>query len=589
MLDRVTIRNFKRFAEVEIELGEAVVLIGPNNSGKTSVLQALSLWELGVRKWLEKRGTGSVPRTRTGVTISRADLVSVPLPEVKLMWKDLHVREGVKENGKSKTRNIRIDIEVAGTTAGARWRCGLEFDYGTSESLYCRPLGWAAGRNRGSDPIPEAARSVRVAYLPPMSGLAASEVRLDPGAVQVRLGEGRTAEVLRNLCYRLLEDHGEAKWNELATRIRDLFGVELSPPVYIKERGELTMHYRELGSRAVLDISASGRGLQQITLLMAYLLSNPGSVLLLDEPDAHLEILRQKQVYSMLTEIASRSESQVIAASHSEVILNEAAQRDVVIAFVGKPHRIDQRASQVYKALASIGFHDYYQAETTGWVLYLEGSTDLAILQEFARILEHPAARVLERPFTHYVCNQPNRAKDHFFGLREAKPDLLGLIVLDRLDNPPPPNDQLPLITWRRREIENYLCFPEVLEAYARSIARETTPGPLFERPEAERYVAIMREAIENRVPRAALNDPEDRFWIDTKVTDQYLDLVFEEFFSRLGIPNQMRKGAYHRLARFVPREAIDPQIEEVLDRILEVARAARPTRGETTGGADDA
>jgi hypothetical protein len=34
-----------------------------------------------------------------------------------------------------------------------------------------------------------------------MSGLAANETRLDPGAISVRLGEGRTAEVLRNLCY----------------------------------------------------------------------------------------------------------------------------------------------------------------------------------------------------------------------------------------------------------------------------------------------------------------------------------------------------------------------------------------------------
>ena len=49
--------------------------------------------------------------------------------------------------------------------------------------------------------IPEDAAKVRVAYLPPMSGLAANETRLDVGAINVRLGEGRTAEVLRNLCY----------------------------------------------------------------------------------------------------------------------------------------------------------------------------------------------------------------------------------------------------------------------------------------------------------------------------------------------------------------------------------------------------
>jgi predicted ATP-dependent endonuclease of OLD family len=51
MLDRLILRNFKRFADVTNELGQAVVFVGPNNAGKTSALQALALWELGVRRW----------------------------------------------------------------------------------------------------------------------------------------------------------------------------------------------------------------------------------------------------------------------------------------------------------------------------------------------------------------------------------------------------------------------------------------------------------------------------------------------------------------------------------------------------------
>src|SRR3990172_12286584 len=86
-----------------------------------------------------------------------------------------------------------------------------------------------------------------------------------------------------------------------------------------------------------LDLSSGGRGQQQTLLLLAHLSANPGSTLLLDEPDAHLEILRQRQIYQVLTETAAEAGSQIIAASHSEVILNEAADRDLVVAFVGKP------------------------------------------------------------------------------------------------------------------------------------------------------------------------------------------------------------------------------------------------------------
>ena len=104
------------------------------------------------------------------------------------------------------------------------------------------------------------------------------------------------------------------------------------------------MTYREEGVR--LDLSSSGRGLQQTLLLLAYMYANPGAVLLLDEPDAHLEILRQRQIYRLLTDMANESGSQIIAASHSEVLLNEAAGRDMVVAFVGPPHRIDGRSGQ---------------------------------------------------------------------------------------------------------------------------------------------------------------------------------------------------------------------------------------------------
>ena len=48
MLTKLKIKNFKRFGGVEVELGNPVVFVGPNNSGKTSAMQALSLWNVGV-------------------------------------------------------------------------------------------------------------------------------------------------------------------------------------------------------------------------------------------------------------------------------------------------------------------------------------------------------------------------------------------------------------------------------------------------------------------------------------------------------------------------------------------------------------
>ncbi|MCY4377893.1 MAG: AAA family ATPase [Spirochaetaceae bacterium] len=55
MLTRLTVRNFKRFGELLVDLGNPVVFIGPNNSGKTSAMQALALWDVGLKRWNERR------------------------------------------------------------------------------------------------------------------------------------------------------------------------------------------------------------------------------------------------------------------------------------------------------------------------------------------------------------------------------------------------------------------------------------------------------------------------------------------------------------------------------------------------------
>lgn len=575
MLTKLTIRNFKKFGEVEVELGNPVVFIGPNNSGKTSALQALALWEVGLRRWNEKRQGEAAPEKRPGVTINRRDLIAVPVPDANLLWRNLHVRDVQRISGGQETKNIRIDIIVEGLTEDKSWKCGLEFDYANEESFYCRPLRLSEDKKPERMPIARGAANVRVAFLPPMSGLAANETRLDQGAINVRVGEGRTAEVLRNLCYGIF-DKDTQQWNEIVDRIKSLFGVELDEPRYVKERGEITMAYKERGIR--LDLSSSGRGLQQTLLVLTYMYANPGAVLLLDEPDAHLEILRQRQIYELLTNVAREKGNQIIAASHSEVLLNEAAGRDVVVGFLGKPHRIDDRGSQVAKALKDIGFEDYYLAEETGWVLYLEGSTDLAILQAFSRKLNYAdAQRALERPFVRYVGNQPGEVRRHFHGVQEAVPHLKGVAIFDRLDQELPADLGAEGLTWQRREIENYLCYPDTLTAYAHGTGTQEAPGPLFSAAESDRRVQAMTGSIDevtNALETLGKGSPWDA---NTKVSDEFLTPVFEKFFRKLGLPNVMAKKNFHELAEYIPVKKIAPEVWDKLDAIVRVAKSGKP------------
>ncbi len=405
-----------------------------------------------------------------------------------------------------------------------------------------------------------------------MSGLASEEPEVQPGRISVLLGEGQTAQVLRNLCFQVHQGSPES-WQAIVGEMRRTFGVELTEPHRDPARGTIELSYRE--RNISLDLPSAGRGLQQTLLLLAHLHANPASVLLLDEPDAHLEILRQRQIYSLISETAGRTGSQIVAASHSEVLLNEAADKDVVVAFVGRPHRIDDRGSHVLKSLREIGFEQYYQAEITGFVLYLEGSTDLAILRAVARKFQHSAMTVLDDPFVHYIQNQPTAATHHFYGLREAKADLRAVAVFDRLGGGLPDGFAIPNKIWRKREIENYLCRREILERYAAGMEPDDLVGRAFRATRRE----AMDEAI-RRVEEAFRVLGRDPWSADEKVSDEFLPRVFTIYFEILKLDDRMNKSNFYTLADFIEPNELDPEFLEVLDLILAEAKNAVAKRG---------
>lgn len=563
MLTRLKIHNFKTLDQVDIPLGQNVVFIGPNNSGKTSALQALAIWQTGLLEWNARRPASSTAKDRPGVTVNRRAITHTPVSKARYLWNGLKVTANSTKNGGSDTKHVFFDVLVDGETDGNSWSCGFEFQHANSESIYCRPLKDLTSGHRLA--VPAEAAKIKIALLPPMSGLATEEPEVQPGRVSVLMGEGQTAQVLRNLCFQVAEKSPE-NWQMVVAELKRTFGIELKQPRRDKVRGTIELSYIERGIE--LDLSSAGRGLQQTLLLLAHLHANPGSVLLLDEPDAHLEILRQRQIYALISDTARRTGSQVIAASHSEILLDEAAQKDVVIAFVGAPHRIDNRGAQLRKALRDIGYDQYYQAMVSKFVLYLEGATDLAILKALARKLNHPSVAILDKVFVHYVLNHANDAANHFHGLREAVPDLKTVAVFDRLMPGKADKFVLPHHFWRKREIENYFCTKAVLLRFAGALPDDD----LLHRELNKRRMAAMTVAIDK--VQAAFETLGRNAWSDDeKISDDVLPSIFANYFNMIGEGNSMVKSNFHVLADFVLPGEIDGEIHQVLDLI--VAEAA--------------
>lgn len=607
MITRLTIDNFKRLEHVAFDLTERVVLIGPNNSGKSSILQALTLWEAAVRKWAGRQMPG--PGTKiSGVVLNRKDLLNLPVPSTRLLWFRQQVRT---PTGKTRaSRKVRIQVLVEGITVRApavegaenpaperAWRCGFEFDFANTESLTCRPLFDEGTQTWLLDP---AATAERVAYLQPMSGLAAREDYYVPGTINARIGEGKTADVLRNICYGLWQASEEAVfssadfseeqirqtsfrefasgwnyWNQVKGHMKTMFGVELGTPQLIEENGTIELTYREQGN--VYDLSSGGRGFLQTLLLLAYLYSAPRQMVLLDEPDAHLEVIRQREIFELLKSVTTALGSQLLIASHSEVVLNEAAGADTVVAVINNQTRTLNEPSQrkyLQKALAEIGWEKYYLATLRGHVLYLEGSTDSQLLLALARRLDHPVAELLLEANIQYVSlNRPAHALGNFQALKANLPHLRGLALFDRLDTGVSPDAPMTVLQWERREIENYFATPAVLRRYAQG-----TRPDLF----SESRMKTMEMAIEQNVAPRYLADLNSPWWHTAKLSDDFLDPVLGYYAQQLKLPTRLFKTNFHELIPFIDPPELDPEVIVKLDLLYDFLQPSPPLTPHT-------
>ncbi|MBL8230383.1 MAG: AAA family ATPase [Bryobacterales bacterium] len=590
LLHYIEIENFKTFGNRQrIELDHPAVIIGPNNCGKTSVVQAIALWSQAVKTWHEARKASSA-RERSGTPLNRLTILNVPVERTRFFWHETKVRTG----------NIDIPLVI---TAGVFFNgvvhpVPMRFRNQGEDLVYCSPDDSVRDQ---TDLIAHAA-SLDVELLYPMSGLETEEAVLQPGRINVLLGQGQTAQVLRNLCL-MVHRASPKDWGTIVGWMQRLFQVRLDEPRE-NSRGAIDLHYRQDGVKEPLSLSSAGRGFQQMLLMFAYLFSHKKSVLLIDEPDAHLEILRQRQVFVLLRDIATQNESQVVIVTHSEVILDAAMETNLTLLLEGRAKNVAK--ASIRESLKLYGAAHYVQARQRGYVLYFEGGTDADILRAFAERLNHAAIGVWdENPNVYFVRNvhpastvetEVERAeegfgaspRDHFNALRKLLPGLRGLAILDSDGRARTGRNDAGLQTvyWQRYEIENYFIMPEVLLAYVAyanlhlglfAIAPQVAGSVLDELVE-EVVFGGNRDDLwvwKNSAPEAA------RLIWDKTTQSVKLSAFAEEFFRRLavraGVEALLRKSELHRLIAFVEPARVAREVSDKLDLLAEIFAHAGP------------
>jgi len=498
MLDIVKLTRFKRFNDTTFKLLPTGIsfLAGSNNSGKSTLLQAIAVWEF-CRSILEnERGKQSllVGYKGQGLGLSAEEFSPISVASLKHLWTNL-TTQNIGQDGYS------LAIEC-------KWQ-----DARKSEKSLKLALALANDRlfvKQVSSNLIEGDALPTVAYLPPFAGIVSRENKMSAADRRSMIGRGLAGGIIRNLILDMQSENErkraelkagrtKIKNSDLANLRRDdpweifqftmakVFGVQLVVEPFnelfhtaIKvqcvkgdlEGNKFTRH-KNFKSR---DLMAEGSGFLQWISVYVLALSPNVQTLLLDEPDAHLHPSLQAQLVEALEDIVRTTGKQVLMATHSTEILRW-ADAPRVMQFRDSNARYLVEPEQKISLFLGLG-SDYAPKldplRKFKRMLIVENKSDARMLKELANRagLAWPDNLVVW-PWT----GSSSERKNLFIQLRSDVPKLKAMSIRDRDDQALETIDKdnlrdksnnfndpgMRIRVWRRRHIENYLLCPAAI------------------------------------------------------------------------------------------------------------------------------
>ncbi len=546
MIRRVAVSRFKKFRLLEFDLEERALIAGPNNSGKSTLLQALATWaELG-GIWL-----------RSNAELGRQDYNS--LHRVELNVASLRTLAVSSFDGLWHNQNTREPITI--TVSANDWKVGFELSFKDATSATVGPVTDIS--------IPDleayAKNAPKALYIPSLSGLDIEEPEYSAGVVATRLAHGKGGTVLRNMVKAASREG--AKWSTLQNTIESFFGFELAVPSGVDP---IKARYRHSVRDHWYDLLNGASGFLQTVLVQSALLHSDATLFLIDEPDAHLHALLKAKMYRLIREHCEENGCQVLIATHSGRLIEEAAREKGEKLFLVTASDLRPVRRQDAEQLSTIPSEEIVLAETTERVLYLEGKTDVDILREWAKVLDHPARQYLDTGFWVPTAEGKGRtfAKRHYRALKAQIPALRTLEVCDRNGGKSQRWDGLGLgelrieegrkstpegmkvVYWTRYETENYLIHPNAILRFISRLA-----GKVAEEKASE--------YIEEYLPRALVERP-----FESTDTDQIKGkMTVGRVLSAAGV--ELGESDYYQLAAVMSPNEIHPDVVTMLDEIV--------------------
>lgn len=494
MINKIELKNFKRFKEKEIKLlpNELSLIVGGNNSGKSSVLHALAVWEYCKTVLKYEKSPKSILRgfKGDGYGINIDDFTPINIPSLKYLWTNLNSSSGY---------NLTIKCYWNINDNEERFlKIGLAL---TQERLFIKAL---------ESSIEEGEAVPQIAYLPPFAGITDKEQWYSLAYRNKVIGQGLAGAVLRNTIIELynsnLKLREEKKGNGSRISKKDLkfirendsfeklnkvlfetFKGIIDPQDFNPEfhtnikidfvkgtivNNRFTKH-KNYNKR---DIMVEGSGFLQWLSVYTFAINPKIDILLLDEPDAHLHNSLQSLLIGKLNEISGDLNKQILIATHSTDVVKSLPCE--IILHVENSISYLTNENQKIKVLSGLGsefFPKLDKLQRYKKVLFVENSSDFELLKIWTKNLGLVwPDNIVIWPF----ANNHKERKQLFLHLKDEISNIKCISLSDR-DNDLYEHTNLNLqdsvgnliegenhfLTrkWRRWEIENYLLCPTAI------------------------------------------------------------------------------------------------------------------------------
>lgn len=469
-ITRVDFKNYKALKNYTIRLQHMNILVGPNNSGKSTILSAFRALGMGIRHALSKR----------------AAIISSP------EGMDRYGYQIKEDTLPMSLENVHTDYDDVDTTVTFFLSNSNQIVLFFPKNGGCYLYIEAGGKNIITPKQFKEAIPINMEIIPVLGPIEQNELIVTEETVRKGLTTHRASRHFRN--YWRYFPHG---FDEFAALVSSTWpGMEIDPPIQPDIMNpELIMFCRE--NRIPRELFWSGFGFQIWCQLLTHISRcKDATLLIVDEPEVYLHPDVQRQLLSILRYCGP----DIILATHSTEIMGEADASEILL--INKSSTKAERLKDVkgiQRALDSVGSIQNVtltHLARTGRLVFVEGDYDYKIIRRFARQLglKELASGNEITTFESGGFTFWDRIKNFAWGFKSTLETSLQIGAI--FDRDYWCDEQLSQIKneldehlafshiHRRKEIENYLLVPSVIERALRKAIRERarrTGGDIIE------------------------------------------------------------------------------------------------------------